>query len=147
MLLVKTTNSKNNPNYAALNNLEQRLYAPPNVGGWNGYRAWISTITYPFRVNYSVQIINNISNQDLVLLAQSIDNYTNFEDYVIGMNNLFLPLDASEERLGQFRTFLVKKLSFNATQWQSKVQDTNFLATTTKEILLYLVKLPDFQLC
>ena len=145
--LRKTGNSDFNGLNEALNNLEQKLYSPPNVGGWNGYRAWISTVTYPFRVNYCNQVVNGIKNNELIKLAQSIDNYTNFEQYVAGMNNLFLPLEASEERLGQFRTFLVKKMSFSATEWSNKIQDTNFLANATKEFLFYIIKLPDFQLC
>ena len=29
--------------------IEQNLLDPPNVAGWEGYRTWISTTTYPLR--------------------------------------------------------------------------------------------------
>ncbi|MEM6784762.1 MAG: DUF1800 family protein [Bacteroidota bacterium] len=44
----------------AAEGLEQRLLAPPNVGGWPGYRTWLSTDTLPARwdgLGYMVDLL------------------------------------------------------------------------------------------
>lgn len=148
MGLKKALNSPFVSQTEALDRLEMRLYSPPNVSGWNGYRAWISTITYPYRVHYTSEIITSMNKNHFLNIAKSIENYTNFESFVVGLNDFLLPLPADEERQGRFRTFLVKKLNFSATEWTNKVNESDdFLVNATKELMLYIVRLPDFQLC
>jgi len=41
-----------------LNRLGQILFYPPNVGGWNGGRGWLSTRTVIARANFATSLAN-----------------------------------------------------------------------------------------
>jgi uncharacterized protein (DUF1800 family) len=45
----------------AMRQMGQILFAPPNVKGWDGGKAWISTSTLLFRYNFSNYLINGDS--------------------------------------------------------------------------------------
>jgi len=42
----------------AMRQMDQILFAPPNVKGWDGGKAWISTSTLLFRYNFASYLIN-----------------------------------------------------------------------------------------
>src|ERR1700720_4364945 len=42
----------------AMRQMGQILFAPPNVKGWDGGKAWISTSTLLFRYNFANYLIN-----------------------------------------------------------------------------------------
>jgi len=147
MGLIKTSYMKEPTGLGTLaNGLEQTIYSPPNVGGWSSYRAWISTVTYPYRVAICNNLISNMDKSEFVSLGLKIDNYEDMNFFVSGMYALYLPIEPTEIRMGDMRTHLVKKLNFSATDWTNRQKDSEFFANAVKELLLYIVKLPDFQL-
>lgn len=147
MSLIKTSYMKEPSGIGTIaNSLEQKLYSPPNVGGWINYRAWISTVTYPYRIAICNDLIGNMEKSEFVNLGIKIENFEDMNFFVKGMCELYLPLEPTEIRMGDMRTHLVKKLNFNATEWTERHKDNDFFANAVKELLLYIVKLPDFQL-
>jgi uncharacterized protein (DUF1800 family) len=44
--------------YWGMDGMGQRLYVPPNVGGWPGQRDWVSSTNFYSRANYSKQLLS-----------------------------------------------------------------------------------------
>ncbi len=55
--------------------LEQGIFNPPNVAGWPGHRAWLSTTTFVDRWRVTEQLMNRLNNNgalDLTALAAKL---------------------------------------------------------------------------
>ncbi len=66
VMTVRTLNAPmamNTPLYAAIAAMGQDLFNPPNVKGWNEGRAWINGRTLLARVNFAIQMANDMGRR------------------------------------------------------------------------------------
>lgn len=138
-------------NYANVNNamvdMEQILYDPPNVSGWDGYRSWISTKTYPKRVTHLKNIINGKQNQEWLDFLSQFNNPSDYDLVFKDIIEYSLPKEASPERLGVLQARIESISKVNVQNWSqlysSKSNEIGkFLGTLFQEI----IKLPDINL-
>lgn len=86
----------------ATTNLAQRLLYPPNVKGWPGGRAWISSATIPLRIRYARLWIEPIAGSlqngfDPVGWVKRLPEPTKVRSVLDRMIALLLPLDVSQQ--------------------------------------------------
>lgn len=139
-------NISNGKTRSYLNSLEQVLYDPPNVSGWKGYRNWINTNTYPLRVKYAIEIINNIPTNKIVDNFSKLGKYQNFDNFLDDFLIYLLPKELPNQRKIEIKSILLGNYLEN--DWLSKFnsQDEQ-LGENIRKALLRLVVTPDFQLC
>jgi len=137
-------------NYQAVSNamsaLEQTLYNPPNVSGWNDYRAWISSSTYPARVFYANSMVDTSSNETLIALANKLSNPSNLDSFIDSVLEFTLPIDVGNQRNEIYKELMWANKSGQqwTTAFNAKNQEfINAFKVLLKEIILS----PDFQLC
>ncbi len=129
--------------------LQQELFEPPDVRGWEGQRKWISSATFPLRNNYTDSLISGRKSNGQTLrskvnaltLARSYgasEDAAQFNEDVIRYMVQFPQI--SSERKG----FLLETLMSGTVNWstylpmaESRIQ--NYLRT--------IMRLPEYQLC
>jgi uncharacterized protein (DUF1800 family) len=130
---------------STMNNLEQTLQDPPNVAGWDGYRTWLSTKTYPLRVQYVQQLVQGMSADALVAFAKQFPQATNADALTRSIEEWLLPKAVSTVR---HQTYLATLLAGAPDyEWSSILGNTASAATRIKSLLLAMAKAPDMQLC
>jgi uncharacterized protein (DUF1800 family) len=138
-------------NYANANNamsdMEQVLYDPPNVSGWDGYRSWISTKTYPKRVNHLKSIVANRTNQEWMQFLAEFESPYDFDLVFKELIEYCLPGEAVEERLLVLKNRMAGISGVNVQDWtqlynSSSQEIGKFLNTLFQEI----IKVPDINL-
>lgn len=142
LLKVKYVNST-----AALDDLEQEIYDPPNVSGWSGYRSWISTKTYPRRVNHLKNLISNKTNTAWLDFLSEFPSPSNFEIVFKELIEYTLPKSVSPERITVLKNRIESISKVDTNNW---TQDYNsgsedigkFLNTFFQE----LIRVPDIHL-
>ncbi len=85
----------------------QELFFPPNVGGWSGGRAWISTVSMIRRANYAVALVDGALARDgepydLLALAKRNGRGDDLPEVLAFFGELLLgaaPSHARRERL------------------------------------------------
>lgn len=142
ILKVNYANSSN-----ALVDMEQILYNPPNVSGWDGYRSWISTKTYPRRVNHLKGILGNKSNSEWLLFLSEFNNPDKFDIVFRELIEYSLPREATEERLLVLKNRIESISNVNTQNWTQLYNSGSddigkFLNTLFQE----LIKVPDINL-
>jgi uncharacterized protein (DUF1800 family) len=130
---------------AVMNSLEQVLIDPPNVAGWDGYRTWLSTKTFPLRVQYAQQLIQGMSNDAAAQFARQFAGSDNVQTLVSAMTEFLLPKPVSSKRLQSYVATLLQGAP--DYEWSSILRDSNSSGTRIKALLTLLVKAPDMQLC
>lgn len=130
----------------AVDDLEQELYDPPNVSGWKGYRSWISTKTYPARIDYANTILDGTEDSNLIELIRKFPEYTDIESAIDYVLEYLLPREVSLNRRENYKSTLLNGL--NANQWANEI-DTNSqtIINGMRNLLKEIFKAPDFQLC
>lgn len=127
--------------------VEQNLMDPPNVAGWEGYRSWISTKTYPLRTQFARTYLQNVSDAALVALArQFADDYTDVYKITTALERYFLPRPVSQARHDNY----VKVLLQNAPdyEWPEIILNNEAGAALRLRALIgAFIKAPDFHLC
>lgn len=126
--------------------LEQSLMDPPNVAGWDGYRTWISTKTYPARRKYATDTINSLSNKNLIDFAKQFPDYTNAEKLTSAIELFLLPKEISSDRHTLYRDDLLLQKQPDY-EWEAMLNAETPAARGIKALLLAIIKAPDFQLC
>lgn len=130
----------------ACNQLEMELYNPPNVGSWIGYRTWISTTTYPFRVKFAKDILAGVSDSELISIVKRFDDYTNLDSVIANLFILLLPVSPSSERLSFHKDAALSSLA--GSSWNSEVEaESTKSAAAIREIISTMILIPDFSLC
>lgn len=130
----------------AVFDLEQVLYDPPNVGSWAGYRSWLSTNTYPLRVDYAKALINSLSETQLIDFAKKFTDYTNADKLAEQITTLMLCRKPANTRFAQFKTALLNNLT--ESEWGSKISaDDKACSAGIRALLNAVIFSPDFQLC
>ncbi len=126
--------------------LEQSIMDPPNVAGWDGYRTWISTKTYPARRKYAADTINSLSNKNLIDFAKQFPDYMNAEKLTSAIELFLLPKEISSDRHKLYRDDLLLQKQPDY-EWEAMVNAETPAARGIKALLLAIIKAPDFQLC
>lgn len=129
----------------AVDNLEQMLYDPPNVGSWIGYRTWISTTTYPLRVHYALEMLGMTEDSKLIDLAKSMPSYENATELTAALLQYLLPKEISSERKSNYKSIMLQGI--NEGDWASEINSSSSLAATgIRKMIERLIYAPDFQL-
>lgn len=130
--------------------LQQVLFDPPNVKGWQGQRSWISTTSYPLRNQYTDAIINNrkangaaiTSRLSMLPYARSYKSAENAVQFVQDIVDLMYQFPISKQRQDSLLTTLlsgttVANWTTNTPQAEQRIQQ--FFRT--------LMRTPEYQLC
>lgn len=131
---------------AVMQTVEQNLLDPPNVAGWEGYRAWISTKTYPLRSQFARLYVEKIQDQALVTFAKQFADYADAYKLTTALELYFLPKPVSQERHDNY----VKVLLQNAPDYEwPDIIATNVggAALRIRALISAFIKAPDFHLC
>lgn len=140
--LSVTTNSP----VTQIRNFEQSIMDPPNVAGWEGYRTWISTKTYPLRRKFALDTINAMTDQQLLSFAKQFPDYDNAEKLTRHIEHFLLPKSITDERHIRYRNdYLLQKQP--DYEWPEMVNNVSPAARGIKALLTVISKAPDFQLC
>lgn len=126
--------------------VEQNLMDPPNVAGWEGYRTWISTKTYPLRTQFARTYLQNVPDATLVALAKQFADSMDADKLTTALELYFLPRPVSTARHENY----VKVLLQNAPDYEWPDIITNDVAGAALRIRALIgafVKAPDFHLC
>lgn len=144
ILGVKYMVGTNDKTRAAMSDLEQSLYDPPNVSGWTGYRTWISTKTYPARVNDSLEILQIATNEELTAFLNKFPNPGDFTSSFNFLMALVLPVTPDSTRLNGYKQTLLNGSA--ESEWSAMLGDGR-AASGLRKLLSEMVYSPDFNLC
>lgn len=131
----------------ALNDLEQELYDPPNVSGWNGYRSWISTKTLPRRISHLKSIVGNKTNQEWMLFLSEFQNPGNFDLVFKDIVEYAVPRTQPAERLLVLKKRVESKSNVNTENWtQYYNSGSEEIGKFLNSLFQELIKVPDIHL-
>ncbi len=131
----------------ALSNLEQVIFNPPNVSGWTGYRTWISTTTYPHRVNYATSLAESMNKQEILSLLDQVYNKQNPTEFLREIFLIFFPKDLETQYYNRYKGILLKN-GLNEENWLNNISNkTDLLSNNIRDLLIEVVKSPLFHLC
>lgn len=131
---------------SSMTSMEQTLIDPPNVSGWEGYRRWISTKTYPNRRQFASAIVSAMTDQELLDLAKRFPDYTDADKLTTALEMFFLPKSIAGSRHKYYleEALLQKQPSY---EWQAMLTNGTSAARGIKAVLMAFIKAPDFHLC
>lgn len=130
--------------------LQQELFNPPDVRGWEGQRKWISSNTYPTRNNFTDAVINGkrhdrnttIPKPALLEYARTYPSSENAVNFVNDVTQQFIRFPLSQTRKEYLLNTLLDGTTVN--NWSTyEPQATSRLEKFFKA----LMRLPEFQLC
>lgn len=88
-----------------LESLQQELFSPPNVSGWDGDKKWISTITLPERNKFTDAIIEGeqgrnvlVSKFDIIEFVRTFESSENAEKLIDDLIKTFIQFPISENK-------------------------------------------------
>ncbi|GAA4271080.1 DUF1800 domain-containing protein [Aquimarina gracilis] len=135
--------------------LNQILFFPPNVAGWTGGKAWIDNSTLMLRLKLASVTLNSgviewnekgdmpenmIIKQQIMYrnikskLQKKVQATPNWETFLT---------DLEQKKKAELIDFLIQpELSHSAQNLVSKLDETN-----TKNLIIELLSLPEYQLC
>lgn len=141
--LGKDFNSIGSSTRGLVSDLEQELYDPPNVGSWFGYRNWISTKTYPDRIAAAKDLI---AQTNAVNFAKQFANYSDADSLLGSIIEFLLPREQRDDVKLSLKQTMLNGIS--TANWASEITSASAAAEQgLKNLLIEIVKLPDFQLC
>jgi len=137
------------PNYirTTADSLQQSLFNPPDVRGWEGQRKWISTITYPTRNIYSDALVNGkkISSttykMDAVAFAKSFPSSEQAVQFVDDVTKTLIQFPLSQTR----KDSLLATMLDGAAVYDWSTADPQ-AKTRLEKFFKALMRLPEFQL-
>lgn len=127
------------------NLMDQKIYDPPNVAGWPGYRYWISTNTYPRRREFARKVIDAMSDVRAMQLITEMPNYEDVTSFVANIAKYLLPVPVNETRLAYYKTTLLEGQPDYT--WSEKLKQPASAARSLRSLLKTIAVAPDFQLC
>ena len=125
--------------------MDQKIYDPPNVAGWPGYRYWISTNTYPRRREFARKVIDAMSDVRAMQLITEMPNYEDVTSFVANIAKYLLPVPVNETRLAYYKTTLLEGQPDYT--WSEKLKQPASAARSLRSLLKTIAVAPDFQLC
>jgi uncharacterized protein (DUF1800 family) len=117
---------------------------PPNVAGWDGYRKWVDSRTFPYAIQQMTYFIWNQTNDDLVKWIKKIEKYDDpklFIEQVLHMFFVKLPTATQTEKY--------MKIVLNGSpdyEWSSILANTETAGFRIKVLMIELIKSPAFHL-
>lgn len=129
----------------ALARMEQDLIDPPDVSGWPGYRTWISTKTFPQRIQYAHQVIAGLSDQQAQQFVRSLPAWQAVDTFVAELCRFLLPRPVSPARQSYYANILLAGAP--SYEWASIVNDPPAIGARLRSLLRAIVKAPDYHLC
>lgn len=143
--LARQLNLRNSATAGAMRSFEQDLIEPPNVAGWPGYREWISTKTYPLRLQYAQGLVNAMNNQQALAFAQQFPMFRNADQLVTAIEQYLLPRPILATRHQRYVAALLQG-TFDY-EWPTISVDANAAGPRIKALLLLMLRAPDIHLC
>jgi uncharacterized protein (DUF1800 family) len=143
-----------NPDYSYLHDiarqLQQYLFEPPDVRGWEGQRKWISSVTYPVRTTFTDSLLTGkkLNGQNLSFKINPLTyarSYASAEDasqFVAEVSRFVVQFPLSKVR----QDFLLETLLSGtvAANWSTF---TPMADTRIANFIKVLLRLPEYQLC
>lgn len=129
----------------ALNEQEQVLIDPPNVAGWPGWHDWLNTKTYPNRVIFVRGIINALTTDELLKFAASFDSVKDPSALVDDIIANMLPRTIAQKRRDIYYNLLMQ--GYQSNYWLQMLAEKEPAARGLRDLLLAIIKVPDYQLC
>ncbi len=128
--------------------MEQYLFNPPNVAGWQGYRAWLSTTTFPYRwlileyvAYYVSQIPTDPYQVDPIAIANQLEDPNDPYKLSYDLAEFMLPVDLPDEELQKLPDVLLGGLP--DYEWSLSADGAAFRILS---LMVYIRKLPEYQL-
>ncbi|MBE0645981.1 MAG: DUF1800 domain-containing protein [Bacteroidetes bacterium] len=128
--------------------LEQHLLDPPNVAGWEGYRSWISTTTYPFRKSYAERFVTGLqpggsgqTPMNVVAWGKQFPDYYDADKLIDHILTLLLPKKVSDTRRASYLQTMLGGAP--VYEWNIEVPNAD---TNLRNMLVRIISAPDFQL-
>lgn len=133
-----------------LKQLQQNLFNPPNVRGWEGQRKWISSATFPTRQALTDSYVNgkkaggqSIKFQiDGLTYASTFSSSENAAAFVDDVTNQLIRYPISEYK----KTLLLETL-LEGTMPEEWTLTGQMAGSRVKNFLKVLMRLPEYQLC
>jgi uncharacterized protein (DUF1800 family) len=133
-----------------MTNDQEQFFQPPNVSGWPGYQNWLTTTTYPIRTSQqAAALVQSLSDDDAIAFITQfpLATYSDVDSLATAIGQLLLPRPLSTERETNF-TYQLLGTNTNDGQWMTVLKGPSAaLATNIRNLLTYIIALPDFQLC
>jgi len=137
------------PNYirTTADSLQQSLFNPPDVRGWEGQRKWISTITYPTRNSFSDELvagkkIGTITyKMDVVAYARTYSSSEQAVQFVADVTKQLIQFPLSEARKDSLLATLLDGAAVYDWSTYSTGADKRL-----QNFFKALMRLPEFQL-
>ncbi|MFI5201414.1 MAG: DUF1800 family protein [Candidatus Kapaibacterium sp.] len=137
------------PAYAIDGNMtaiDEQFFQPPNVSGWPGYHDWITTNTYPTRGTEASAAIQLMDDNAAIAFVEQFPNYTDVNALSTAIGQLLLPRPLSSARATAFAQKLAG--TTQTYEWGSILSNSpTTAAANIRDLLNYIVSLPDFELC
>ena len=126
----------------------QEFFAPPNVGGWDGHHAWLSTTQMLQRWNESASKINGFSSEPFIQNFIETLCQSSTDPLVIGETCLAHYLKAYtpgqiEQAAASFRGSIPQE-EFDQGYWNWSHPN---LGPQIRDLLTFICQLPEYQLC
>ncbi len=129
--------------------LQQVLFNPPDVKGWEGQRKWISTTTYPYRNIYTDSIVTgtkypqgNLSHKiDAIEFARSFESSEKADKFVEEVTNQILQFPLSQSK----KDLLLEIMLDGSDIYDWSTYDPQ-AETRLKGFFQALLRLPEYQL-
>lgn len=125
--------------------MDQAVMDPPDVGGWPGYRSWISTNTYPQRRSFASLLVGSMSDTRVNEFIREFDDYNDVVKLTTNVVDFLLPAPVSTERLDYYIQSVIQGAP--TYEWPSILNTPSSAASRIRNLLLTISKAPDFQLC
>ncbi|MFM8456623.1 MAG: hypothetical protein ACKOAK_07635, partial [Ignavibacteria bacterium] len=119
---------------------------PPTVQGWEAHHRWITTKTFPNRVKFSKDLVNSMTDDEVITF---IKIYPAYDDAVELVNNVclhLLPLLPTQDVLDRF-TKITLLQNQPVYEWSDMIADKAPAVRGMKALLIEIAKNPAFQLC
>ncbi|HOJ04178.1 MAG TPA: DUF1800 domain-containing protein [Bacteroidota bacterium] len=133
---------------ADMRTLEEFLFNPPTVAGWDGYRTWVSTTTYPYRKAFAERFItgqmpggNGQTPMDIVAWGKQFPGFNDANALLDAILLLLLPMPVSSTRRESF----LQSMLGGAPVYEWNIDAPNADANL-RNLLVRIVAAPDFQL-
>lgn len=129
--------------------LEQKLFDPPNVSGWDGDKRWINTTTLPARNIFTDSVVKGerpggselTFKVNLIDYARTYPSSENAEAFIDDVSKIFIQFPLSDRR----RTYLLDTLLDGAAVYDWST--FNELAEKRLELFFKaMLRLPEYQL-
>lgn len=131
---------------ANLSAMDEVLFDPPTVQGWEAHHRWITTKTYPNRVKFTRDLITQFTDAELVAYVKTFSSYDDPEQLTKDITELCFPKPASQDLLKIYTNDLLLQ-NQPSYEWADMLKGTVAAARGIRALLQAITKNPAFQLC